>query len=188
MLKRDDELRLSDAVQKRYARGGDDFDAKSADTPKTMQERMGYARTCAEEMGLLDKEEHSSDEGTGTSGTAGTAGTDDDDDDSNAGTNITQPRALTRSNAHPEYQRMPVFVDGMDDAFNTALGCWPTSHYVISPDMRLLYTSARDDTMNENAQRMSGHYSSPPPSDDDYDNAGPQIDEMFDFLKSGKWK
>mmetsp|Transcript_35400 Transcript_35400/g.69435 ORF Transcript_35400/g.69435 Transcript_35400/m.69435 type:complete len:135 (+) Transcript_35400:667-1071(+) len=52
-----------------------------------------------------------------------------------------------------------VLVDGMDDAFNSAFGSWPTAYYVVSPKAKLLYIGdCKEDC-------------------DTYD-----VDEMFNFL------
>jgi hypothetical protein len=44
-----------------------------------------------------------------------------------------------------------VFVDGMDDAFNSAFCSWPTCYYVIDSDATLLYIGGSDDSMTDRA-------------------------------------
>jgi len=49
-----------------------------------------------------------------------------------------------------ELQLIPTFstivVDGMDNAFNSDFGTWPTAYYVIGTDARLLYIGEPEET------------------------------------------
>jgi len=40
---------------------------------------------------------------------------------------------------------MTLFVDGMDNAFNSAFCSWPTCYYVVDSDATLLYVGQQDD-------------------------------------------